>query len=87
MCFVIWQGTEEELLAFTIGLNNNLKNIKLTVTYSQDSVEFIDVMIFKDQEGYIQMDMFPEGYGSEFFTACLLLPPPHTRLRLREAYR
>lgn len=55
---MIWQGTGEELLSFTNSLNANDKNIKLTVSYIQDSVEFLDVKIFKDQDGYIQMDTF-----------------------------
>lgn len=55
---MIWYGSEKELLTFAGILNNNSKNIKLTMKYIKDKVDFLDVIIFKDARGQIQMDMF-----------------------------
>lgn len=44
---------DDVLLIFVEVLNINSKNIKLTLNYSQEKVEFLDVILFKDTAGYI----------------------------------
>lgn len=55
---MIWQGYKEDRLKYTEELNNNKKNIKLTMKCSQKTVDFLDVVIFKDANGMLQTDMF-----------------------------
>lgn len=55
---MVWHGPETDLLEFTNILNNIEKNIKLTIKCDQNAMEFLDVYIFKDCEGYIQTDMY-----------------------------
>lgn len=54
--FVIFDGTEQELLAFASLLNNLLPNIKITHSYSQFEVDFLDVVVFKCMEDVCDAD-------------------------------
>jgi hypothetical protein len=45
--FVIFDGSESELLAFTDLLHNLLPNIKITKMYSQFQVDFLDLVVYK----------------------------------------
>lgn len=47
---VLFTGTEQELLAFLARLNTHLPTIKITYTYSQSHVEFLDLVISKRME-------------------------------------
>lgn len=55
--FLIWQGSDTDLVEFVHDLNQNAKNIKLSLNYNHDSVEFLDTLIFQDQHGYLQSNM------------------------------
>jgi hypothetical protein len=44
-CFCIFQGTEEELLAFIAHLNSCSPSIQFTTEYSKDEVNFLDTTI------------------------------------------
>lgn len=48
--FVIFDGSESELLAFLDVLNTTLPNIKITFSYSQFQVDFLDLVIYKCTE-------------------------------------
>ncbi|XP_069615983.1 uncharacterized protein [Ranitomeya imitator] len=54
----IWQGSEASLNSFLNRLNNNHLNINLTWKYSRDKVEFLDVALVKDGEGFISTNVF-----------------------------
>ena len=45
--FVLFDGSEDELLAFIDALQNELPNINITYQYSQFEVEFLDLVIYK----------------------------------------
>jgi hypothetical protein len=45
--FVVFEGSESELLAFIDLLSNLLPNIKITTTYSRFQVDFLDVVVYK----------------------------------------
>jgi len=47
--FFIWEGTIEELKEYEIYLNNLIPDIKLTMTSSMESNNFLDVLIYKSQ--------------------------------------
>lgn len=45
--FVIFDGSEDQLLAFADMLNNLLPNIKITYNYSRFGVDFLDLVVYK----------------------------------------
>jgi hypothetical protein len=45
--FVIFEGSETELLAFTELLNGLLPNIRITKSYSRFQVDFLDLVVYK----------------------------------------
>ena len=58
--FFLWYGTEEELLRFIEHCNKSHETIKFTFDYSfkTRSVDFLDMHIWIDHEGWIQTDLF-----------------------------
>ena len=46
--FMMWTGTEEELLKFINELNQKHKTIKFDFNYSKTKVEFLDVLVYED---------------------------------------
>ncbi|XP_077113029.1 uncharacterized protein LOC143768221 [Ranitomeya variabilis] len=56
--FVIWQGSEVDLISFIQLLNNNTLNIKLTHKYSQTCIDFLDTKIFKGEDGFLHTEIF-----------------------------
>ena len=55
-----WTGTEEELLQFIDFMNNFHPTIKFTCEYDFQtrSVNFLDMKIYVDSDGYIQTDLY-----------------------------
>ncbi|CAJ0950207.1 unnamed protein product, partial [Ranitomeya imitator] len=51
-------GSASHLESFHCHLNNNIFNIKLTWKYSQTTVEFLDLQIFKLNDGSVSTDIF-----------------------------
>ena len=70
--FFIWYGTEEELLKFIDHCNSSHETIKFTFNYGfkTRSVDFLDIHIWIDHEGWIQTNLF-EKAGKK----CQLLLP------------
>ena len=58
--FFLWYGTEEELLRFIEHCNKSHETIKFTFDYNfkTRSVDFLDIHIWIDHEGWIQTDLF-----------------------------
>ena len=58
--FFLWYGTEEELLRFIEYCNSSHETIKFTFDYNfkTRSVDFLDIHIWIDHEGWIQTDLF-----------------------------
>lgn len=48
--FVVFEGSEQELLSFLEVLNKALPNIKITQSYSQFQVDFLDLVVYKCME-------------------------------------
>ena len=46
--FIIWTGSEHELLDFMSDLNKKHSSIKFEFKYSQTKIEFLDVLVYKD---------------------------------------
>lgn len=51
--FLIWRGTEQQLLRFEQYLNSLIEGIKITLTYSRESVDFLDTTVYKSLEGVV----------------------------------
>ena len=56
-CFFIWYGSEGELKEFIAHCNSFHPTIKFTFTQSR-SVNFLDIHIWIDDQGYLQTDLF-----------------------------
>ncbi|CAJ0967399.1 unnamed protein product [Ranitomeya imitator] len=54
----IWHGPVLELQEFMLGLNNNGSNIKLTYTYHQKEISFLDITLRVQENGEIYTDMY-----------------------------
>ena len=52
--FLIWTGSEQELLDFMNDLNKKHPSIKFEFKYSQTKIEFLDVLVYKDHNKMLQ---------------------------------
>lgn len=53
-----WNGTEEELISFHGYLNNANTNVRLSLEYHKDKINFLDIEISKDDNGYLHTSLF-----------------------------
>ena len=51
---ILWTGSEQELLDFMSDLNKKHPLIKFEFKYSQIKIEFLDVLVYKDQNNMLQ---------------------------------
>ena len=56
--FMIWNGNTEELLLFIDELNKKHKTIKFDYKISTKQIEFLDTMVYRDQQRKIQKTIF-----------------------------
>ena len=56
--FMIWIGSEQELLNFMSDLNKKHPSIKFEFKYSQTKIEFLDVLVCKDQNNMQQTTIY-----------------------------
>ena len=56
--FMIWTGSEQELLDFMNDLNKKYSSIKFEFMYSETMIEFLDVLAYKDQNNMLQITIF-----------------------------
>ena len=47
---LLWNGSETQLLDFTIRLNSRHDTIKFDFRYSKSGIEFLDIKIYKNKE-------------------------------------
>ena len=55
---MIWNGTKEGLISFTDELKEKHKTIKFDYKIFTKQIEFLDTMIYKDQQYRIQTTIF-----------------------------
>ena len=53
-----WTDSEQELLDFLIDLNKKHPSIKFEYKYSQTKIEFLDVLVYKDQNNMLQTTIY-----------------------------
>ena len=56
--FMIWNGTTEGLTLFIDELNKKHKNLKLDCKIPTKQIEFLDTIIYRDQQHKIQRTIF-----------------------------
>ena len=56
--FMIWAGSEQELLDFMSDLNKKHPSIKFKFKYSQTKIEFLDVLVYKDHNNMLQTTIY-----------------------------
>ena len=56
--FMIWTGSEHELLDFMSDLNKKHSSIKFEFKYSQTKIEFLDVLVYKDHNNVLQTTIY-----------------------------
>ena len=56
--FMTWNETTEELILFIDKLNKKHKTIKFDHKISSEQTEFLDTMVYRDQEHKIQATIF-----------------------------
>ena len=55
---ILWTGSEQELLDFMSDLNKKHPLIKFEFKYSQIKIEFLDVLVYKDQNSMLQTAIY-----------------------------
>lgn len=60
--FFLWKGDEGSLHTFMTQLNTNNWEIKFTYEYSSTSVNFLDLVIFKEQSSLLTKNTDRNGY-------------------------
>ena len=62
---MIWSGSEQELLDFMSDLNKKHPSIKFELNFSQTKIEFLDVLVYKDQNNMLQVTMCRKQTGRQ----------------------
>ncbi len=55
---LFFSGSEEELLDFNVYVNNLNENLKLSLEYDPKVINFLDLQISKDDQGYLHTSIF-----------------------------
>ena len=56
--FLTWTGTKEQLISFRDSLHTEYKTIKLDYKISTKQIEFLDTLVYIDQQNKIQTTIF-----------------------------
>ena len=56
--FIVWTGTEEELLAFFDEINKVHDHIKFDSNYSKNSINFLDTTVFKNERRSLSTKLY-----------------------------
>ena len=59
--FLIWKGTEEELKNLFNEINKKHRSIKFSQKYSRSKIEFLDVLVYKDEQQKLQKTLFKKN--------------------------
>ena len=56
--FMTWVGSQQEFLEFMSDLNKKQPSIKFEFKYSQTKIEFLDILVYKDQNNVLQTTIY-----------------------------
>ncbi|KAK6172572.1 hypothetical protein SNE40_016201 [Patella caerulea] len=76
--FFIWPSTPDELFSLMDGLNQHTPGIKLTLEHSLNSINFLDVTIYRDSYHKIQTKLYTKPTDSFFYLHYTSCHPTHT---------
>ena len=65
--FMIWKGTEAELMTFIKDLNEKHKTIKFDFQVSPRKIAFLDAMLYKDENNNIQTTLYRKPTDQQAF--------------------
>ena len=77
--FMIWPHSEEELDSFTQALNNVHDSIKFTFDRSKTRVNFLDVNIFKEENGNINTGLYTKPTDAHMYLHFNSYHPKHQK--------
>ena len=77
--FLIWKGDKDSLIDFLDYLNNVVPSIKFTHEISTDSVNFLDATVLKDEQGYINTDVYQKPTDTHPYLHWTSAHPPHLK--------
>ncbi|OCT96688.1 hypothetical protein XELAEV_18008899mg [Xenopus laevis] len=73
---IIWQGSETLLKEFVAKLNVNTYNLTFTVNHDRERLEFLDIELRKDQQGFLTTTLFRKQTASNSFLHAKSMHPP-----------
>ena len=90
--FLIWKGDKDSLIDFLDYLNNVVSSIKFTHEILTDSVNFLDTTVLKDEQGYLNTDVYQKPTDTHPYQHWTSAHPHHLKrcipysqaLRLRQ---
>ena len=77
--FMIWPHSREELYSFVSALNNVHDTIKFTVGISETQVNFLDVTVYKDQNGTISTGLYTKPTDAHMYLHYTSYHPQHQK--------
>ena len=80
--FMIWHYSREELCSFLDALNSFHETIKFTADISKTTVNFLDVKVSKDENGYIRTDLYMKPTDSHLYLQYSSFHPRHQKWSL-----
>ena len=76
--FVIFNGTEQELLELFRFINELVPGIKITFNYSKDTTEFLDLKVFRESDGTIGYTTHQKSQNKYHYLSPRSCHPRHT---------
>ena len=79
--FFIWKGAQEELKNFFNKINKKHPSIKFDQKYSKSKIEFLDVLVYKDEQQRLQTtnSIIYEEHRQTILSSCKMRPPSVTQ--------
>ena len=77
--FLFWKGDKDSLIDFLDYLNNVVPSIKITHEISTASVYFLDTTVLKDEQGYINTDVYQKPTDTHPYLHWTSAHPPHLK--------
>ena len=77
----IWDGDIDSLLRFTEHANNIHENIKITLRWSREEIEFLDTMV-KLENGHVYTDLYRKPTDKQLYLRYDSCHPAHTKKAL-----
>ena len=74
--FLPLKAAKMNLKEFLEDLNNKHETIKFSWEYSQTKLNFLDITVNKDADGYLTTSLYRKPYGRPYLLRLPVLSPP-----------